>query len=195
MKRVFVIMVSLLLVAMVVEAKVLTYQVGGKASSSADQKWKAMLLTWAPFDSTAISILSDSTAADEDTTNAFDVGGLFAASPRDTVGLVFFHTVADTVIDSLRFAVDYSLDGSTWIAGTYTAWFSGATYNGATGVADSTVTQYVLGNPSVAGGMQIFAPFQRVRAQVSAVGKISNGPGSHVKKLKSLTATVFFGGR
>ena len=196
MRKILMIAVSLVLVATVVQAKVLTYQVGGRASSSADQKWKAMLLTWTTggLDSTVISVLSDTTAADEDTTNAFDVGGLFAGSPRDTVGLLFFHTVADTVIDSLRFAVDYSIDGTTWIAGTYCAYFSAATYNGATGVADSTVAKYVLGNPGVAGGMQIFAPLHRVRVscplQVAGIGVTLQD-----KKLKALTVTAFFGGR
>jgi hypothetical protein len=151
-----------------------------------------MLLTWTSGDSTVVSILSDSTTTDEDTTNAFDVGGLFAGSPRDTVGLLFFHTVADTVIDSLRFAVDYSIDGSTWIAGTYCTYFSAATYNAAG--TDSTVAKYVLGNPSVAGGMQIFAPFQRVRVscpvQIAGIGVTLQD-----KKLKALTVIAWLGGR
>jgi len=152
-------------------------------------------LTWplSGIDSLYTSVLSESTTAtvDVDTTNAFMIAGLFAENPKDTVGLFFFRSVADTVIDSLRFAVDYSLDGTTWIAGTYSDYFSAATYNAATG-ADSVVTQYILGNPSIANGMQILAPFQRVRVSCP-IRQRGAGGILQPKKLKELYAYFYRG--
>lgn len=196
MKKVLLFVLAGLLIATPALATVLTSSWGYHGSASADAKWKGYALTWATggiADSAYTSILPDSTALDIDTTNAFVVAGLFnTQTDSNNVAVLVFHAVADTTIDSLYYAIDYSYDDVTWIKGTN--WSTPiAVANNAAGT-DTTGTSLIRANPSVVRGGQIFAPLWRVRVQTPIKIPGALGPNS-TKKLKKLWLSFYGGGR
>ncbi len=202
MKRLLLTLLFCLLVFVhVAEAKVLVYNPGSSDLNGFAPYIRYWQLTWplSGTDSSYTSLLSDSITTDEDTTNAFMVAGLLPWSnslDSTTVAAFVFRCVADTIIDTLAWCLDYSYDGSAWVAGgKYTAILTLADRDD--GAIDTTLYQAVKTNPAVRNGGQVLAPYWRLRVQSQSHLEYPSGVVGVMqeKKLKKFYAYFYAGAR